>query len=318
MNSVSWKEKYPKNNKPKDSSLKEFWSTDVNNLFYEFSKIVADKYRMSITQWSYTSKYGWKLKGCIKSVEFIKNVIILDNGFLIDNIVVKNHNDISNVIKYISSLYTDDFIQKQKEHIEKRNKEQSERSKRRVEREVKELEEFMKQIEPSKLNKFKWEPKVPRNLLKKLYHDYMKMPGDSELLDDIGLRLYVRCLQGREERLLADQRKLKCHNCKLILSYSNNGLLVCDCGNGYIFREYMRSFNKNSMPSRSATPFFNEYIEKWQKAKDHKMKMQLIDWVIHQCHLNMLSGVTRHFAGCNLIEGTKKQVSELILSLAYD
>jgi len=31
----------------------------------------------------------------------------------------------------------------------------------------------------------------------------------------------------------------------------------------------------------------------------------------------MISNVKRCFAGCNLIEGTKKQVSELILDLAY-
>lgn len=79
----------------------------------------------------------------------------------------------------------------------------------------------------------------------------------------------------------------------------------------------MRSFNTNSMPSRSATPFFNEFIDKWPSAKGYAEKMRLIDWVIHECHVNMLSGVKRHFAGINLIEGTKQQVSELILSLAY-
>jgi hypothetical protein len=80
----------------------------------------------------------------------------------------------------------------------------------------------------------------------------------------------------------------------------------------------MRSFNKNGMPSRSATPFFNEFIEKWPSAKDYAEKMRLIDWVIHQCHLNMLSGVTRGFAAKNLFEGSKKELHDLILQLAYN
>jgi hypothetical protein len=80
----------------------------------------------------------------------------------------------------------------------------------------------------------------------------------------------------------------------------------------------MRSFNKNSMPSRSATPFFNDFINKWPLAKSYHEKMQLIDWVIHQCHLNMLSGVKRGFAGLNLIDGSKEEVRDLILILAYN
>jgi hypothetical protein len=46
--------------------------------------------------------------------------------------------------------------------------------------------------------------------------------------------------------------------------------------------------------------------------------MRLIDWVIHECHLNMFSGVKRGEAGTNLIHGSKKDVKALILKLAYN
>jgi len=78
------------------------------------------------------------------------------------------------------------------------------------------------------------------------------------------------------------------------------------------------------MPSRSATIFFNEFIDKWPTAKDSTTKMQLIDWVIHQCHQSMQTGVKStidgknfKFAGINIIEGSPKQVAELITHLAY-
>ncbi|MDR2572072.1 MAG: hypothetical protein LBD23_17480 [Oscillospiraceae bacterium] len=318
MVNMVWKAKYSKGDKPPESALLDFWSDDVRVLFEEFSRIAAEKYGMSVTQWSYTAKHGWKLKGCIKSIEFIKKIIILNDGFIIDEIVVKNRDDLEVAITYILSLYTDDFVCYFNEQIEKRNAKQSERSKRRIEREAKERSDILNRIDASRLNQFKWQPKVPRQLFLRLYKSHADMMLNEHLLDDIGLRLYVRCVQGRDERLLADQNKLKCHNCNAIVINTSSGYIECDCGSAYKFKDYMRSFNENSMPSRSATPFFNEFIDKWPNTKNKEQKMLLIDWIIHKCHLNLLSGVTRHFAGVNLIEGTKQQVSDLILKLAYD
>jgi hypothetical protein len=318
MTNTAWKAKYGKGNKPPESALLDFWSDSVRTLFEEFSKVAAEKYGMSITQWSYTAAYGWKLKGCIKSIEFIKKVAILDDGFMIGDVTVKTRDDLVPAIDYMSSLYTDDFTRYFNEQIEKRNAEQAERSKRRVNRETKERNDVLNRIDASKLNQFRWQPKVPCQLFVRLYKSHVNMMLDELLLDDVGLRLYVRCVQGRDERLLADQNKLKCHHCKVILQNTDSGIIECNCGYAYIFRDYMRSFNDNSMPSRSATPFFNEFIEKWPNLKSKEQKMLLIDWIIHKCHVNLRSGVERHFAGVNLIEGTKQQVSDLILKLAYD
>ena len=129
MKITAWLEKYPKKIKPKDSSLNDFWSVGLKNIFYEFSQIIANKHGVSITQWSYTSKYGWKLRGCIKSVVLIKDIIIFDEGFSVDNIIVKNQKDILSAIEYVASLYSEDFIQKQNDIIEKRNKKQIELTK---------------------------------------------------------------------------------------------------------------------------------------------------------------------------------------------
>jgi hypothetical protein len=169
--------------------------------------------------------------------------------------------------------------------------------------------------DPAKLNKFVWSPRISDKKIKQLYDSDAKMIYDEELVDEVGYTLYTRCLQGRDERLLANEGKLKCHHCGVINTSPPNGLIVCPCGYAYIFREYMRSFNKNGMPSRSATPFFNEFIIKWERVKTYADKMLAIDYVIHECHLDMLSGVKRGFAGGNLIDG--KNVQELILSLAY-
>jgi hypothetical protein len=313
---ISWKELYNESNRPAKSALDDFWNPNIRKLFIELSNYFHDQYDLALTNMTYTKSHGWIFKYTKLGVVLVKKVIILEDAFYIDNILVNDKNSMQNAYEYVDSLYTLDFIRQFNEKIEKRNKEQSKRSRRLYQDEKNELKEILKKVSSDKLNQFRWSPKVPLEYLKRLYRDDAKMLFNDELVDEVGYMLYTRCLQGRDERLLANEGKLKCHHCGKILIKTNSQLLQCDCGYAYIFREYMRNFNKNRMPSRSATPFFNEFIAKWPLAKDYSEKMRLIDWVIHQCHLNMLSGVTRGFAGTNLIQGTGEDVRNLILALA--
>jgi hypothetical protein len=312
-----WKKIYDVNNRPERSALDNFWNQDIRQLFIEISKRLADEYGLALTNLTYTKSNGWTFKFTKSGIALVKKVIILDDSFMLDNIRVDDRKSLEAAYEYVKSLYTPDFISAFNERIKKRNKRQSERAKRTAAQEKEKLEQVLKTVDKDKFNKFKWSPKVSPEDLKKLYNDDAKMRYNEDLADEIGWTFYARCLQGRDERILANENKLKCHNCGKVLSKTHSQLLKCDCGHYYIFNEYMRSFNRNSMPSRSATPFFNEFIKKWPLAHDYSEKMRLIDWVIHECHLNMFSGVKRGEAGTNLIQGSKKEVRALILTLAY-
>ena len=71
------------------------------------------------------------------------------------------------------------------------------------------------------------------------------------------------------------------------------------------------------MPTGGAAHIFNEFIDKWQRAATDSDKMRLIDWLIHEFHINLLSGTKGRFVGINLIQGTKSQIKDLIMNLAY-
>jgi hypothetical protein len=315
---VSWKELYDKSNRPNRAALNHFWKPTIRQLFVEFSNTVHEQYGLALTNLTYTKTHGWIMKFTKSGIVLVKKVIFIEDAFYIDHLLVNDAESMQTTLEYVASLYTPDFLKQFQFKIEKRNKKQLERSKRLAQKEKDALGEILETVGSDKLNRFKWSPKVSLRSLKRLYREDAKMLYNEELVDEVGYTLYARCLQGRDERLLANENKLKCHNCGKILSKTNGQILPCECGHYYVFREYMRSFNKNSMPSRSATPFFNDFINKWPLAKSYHEKMQLIDWVIHQCHLNMLSGVTRGFAGLNLIDGSREEVRNLILELAYN
>jgi len=319
INNTAWKESYGKDNYQFENStaLDDFWPADIRDIFKTFSNEMHIRFGLALTQPTYTKATGWKFKFTKLGVPLIKNVIIGDDCFCIDDIRVADDSDMQKAIEYVNGLYNTEFIAAFDEKIKKRNQKQVERAKQRVQQEKDEMESFCKSIDASKLNKFKWAPKVPRRHLIRLYESDAKMMIDSELLDEVGFMMYARCIQAKTECELSKIGKLKCHNCGLILLKPQNGLMTCGCSYSYIFREYMRSFNKNRMPYGGANPFFFKFIEAWPKMKSDAEKMRLIDWVIHECHLNMLSGVKRSFAGINLFEGTIEQITQLINELAY-
>jgi hypothetical protein len=120
-----------------------------------------------------------------------------------------------------------------------------------------------------------------------------------------------------------------CHHCNTVLdantvTYANytprskdNKPIICACGYAYTYREYRRSSNAVNMPGGRATPIFENFMQKWLQCKDTKSKMFLIDWLIHECHVTLMSGEKGRSVCINLIEGTLKQISDLILKLAY-
>jgi len=321
----TWKELYDNDNPPGPNALDSFWPTDIRRLFIEFSNDMNYNYKLLLNIIVYSKTYGWKFKLAKNRVVLINNIIIVNDAFYVDKICVKNELDLKRAEEFVLSLYTNAFIAESEKKITKRKRAQAERSRQRMEQESNERESFSKKVGKDKFNQFRWANRISRRLLVRLYESDAKMMLDDELLDEVGFTIYTRCLQGRDESILFGENKMKCHNCGAILTAQSRGeLLTCDCGHSYLLREYKRSFVADGMPSRSATIFFNEFIDKWPTAKDSTTKMQLIDWVIHQCHQSMQTGVKStidgknfKFAGINIIEGSPKQVAELITHLAY-
>ena len=69
------------------------------------------------------------------------------------------------------------------------------------------------------------------------------------------------------------------------------------------------------MCNGNADPFFLEYMSKWEKVRSNAEKMMLIDWLIHQFHVQ--DQIPGRAVGVNIIAGTNKQVADLIVDLAY-
>jgi len=315
---MEWDELYPKNVKPAYELFLEYFPDDIRELFLRFNQEMNDKYFVYNKWQRFEKNHGWVYGFCRNYRFELVSVIVKSDCFKVCGISVRDEKALEKVFEKTKIKYDSGYEQRYAEVCEKKKKNQIERSKKRVVQEKLQMEELTKQADNEMLNKFKWCKKVSRNDLERLYASEAKGLMDTELFEEIGSMFYIRCTQAREVRSFMEQGKLLCLNCGKVLQVRGYVVVeACECGYCYTYREYRRSCNAANMPGGRAVPVFDEFTEKWAKCGDSTQKMMLIDWLVHQCHVTMMSGIAGRSVGVNLIEGTKKQVSDLILKLAY-
>ena len=329
---TEWKEKYTRKQKPAYDELLNFFQPHIRELFLRFDREMKEQFKVQNKYHRFLPSAGWtygygRSYGC----ELLA-VTIKDDCFTVLGIDVKDEGSLRSAFNIVKKTYDDGFEERYAVICVKRRADQIERSKKRVAREKTEMERLAENVDPDKLNKFKWHKKVSRNDLLRLYQGESKGMIDEILLDDIGLTFYMRCKQAKEVRECMDKGQIICHHCGTILkagrvsptasvlrkSASDSLIISCECSYSYTYREYRRSCNAVNMPGGRAEPIFENFMQKWPECRGMKSKMLLIDWLVHECHVTLMSGARGRSVCVNLIEGTLKQISDLILKLAYE
>ncbi len=319
MSSESWKILYGKGrqNRPGIAEIIAFLPDGVGALFQEFSQCLAREYDVGCKPPIYTETDGWIYRFGRYDINLLNHVSMEDGAFSVQGFRVSDEAGLREALEIAGSLY-DSYKEYFTSTVAVKKEKQKQNAQKRMARERSELEALSGVIDKARFNRYRWSPKLSRQTLKRLYESDAKGLMDEELVDNVGYTLYARCLQGRDERLLIESGKLKCHHCGEIWRVRGMGTLIeCSCGYQYLFRDYMRSFRTDNMPSGAATAIFNAFIEDWPCAKGYAEKMRLVDGLIHEFHINLNSGVRGRFVGVNLIEGSKKQIGDLIFGLAY-
>lgn len=313
-----WKEKYTKDRKPAYSELLEFFDSNIRGLFVIFDNEMRGRFKVHNKYHRYSNAEGW-VYGYGRSYNCELLTVTVGSGFFrVLGVTVIDEESLNNALMEAEKKYENGFEEYCADVSAKRRENQIERSKKRVEREKMQMSKLIENIELEKFNKFKWAEKVSRKNLQRLYQSDAKGIIDDELLDDVGFTFYVRCKQAKEVMELLEKGRILCHHCGTVIqAKSYTEPIKCQCGYIYTYREYRRSCRAASMPAGRATPIFNDFIEKWPACKTAPQKMMTIDWLIHECHVTLMSGEKGRSVCVNLIDGTLSQISDLINKLAY-
>lgn len=310
----SFRERFPQCHRPELTDLEDFWRAETAALFRDFAEYLLQEYdlRFGVPVWSETD--GWTYRIGKSGVYLFRKIRILTEGFVVDGIAVRDRADYALLLEHAAGVY-EQKEQEFRRKIAAVNSRQAQREKVRVQREREERKALQDRLLPEKYNVFRWPCKLDVCKLRKLYRQDAAGIRDMELVDEVGLTLYLRCKYGKEDMERMERGAIRCHGCGGEIGGAED-FRQCSCGYQYSYREYRRSFRRNNMPTGAAAKVFEEYIRQWERADGYGEKMLLIDRLLHEFHLSLISGVQHRPVAMNFLDGTRKQVDEVIRSLA--
>lgn len=179
-------------------------------------------------------------------------------------------------------------------------------------------------------SKIKWSPKIHPQKLVTLYQRYMAGQTEEAEVDDVGLGLFLRV---RDILLIADHQ-LICPQCGEVFvvpparsparkpeqtsARSEEQTLdqtKCPnptCSFSISWQEYHLSWRHKELWVGKAGPCFQQYFERYPRAKGINEKMIAIDTLIHSFHIDLKANLPNRTAANNLIEGSLRQVVDIL------
>lgn len=310
-----WVDASKNSHRPTMFEIREYFTPQAGYLIEKLNRRLVQSYGVKATPARYTKQNGWVIPYCLRGVAFFSLIIKDETCFSVNGIRICDENGLQDFFVDVDRRFHSGFSEKVQTMVNAGK----ERAKNKcLHEDVPDYkqEPLLQGSDPEKLNKFNWIPALSPAKLRKLYRSFANGALDQELLDDVGILFYLRCCQGIEEYDLISSDKLKCHHCGAIL-FKQEGLVLCTCGYQYTFEAYINSIKSHRMPGGNGFHIFKEYIEKWPRARTESEKMNLIDWMVHQCHISMSSGLPLRSVLKNLIDAPQKTAEKLVMELAY-
>jgi hypothetical protein len=162
-----------------------------------------------------------------------------------------------------------------------------------------------------------WSPRVPKGKLKRLYEAAAQGRYDDELVDDVGMMLFMRCrdiLRIRD----AKQGRVVCPRCEcsggetvIRRCAGREELLRCPkCGWSIRWDEYQSSYKRRQLNLGGAEKDFEDFVREYRRARDARERMKAIDRLVHAFHYSYRDQPDQPTrpVGVNLIVGKLPEV----------
>ena len=164
--------------------------------------------------------------------------------------------------------------------------------------------------------KIRWNPRISREKIWRLYQSEVSGALDSELLDDLGISLLLRC----ESILLVTSSSVVCPQCSQSFPLLKTGkfhdpeeLHSCpSCSWETTWKAYHESWSKSRLFGGKAVTAFRDFVEAYPHAASNGEKMVRIDTLLHAFHWDTQANAPNRLAANNLVEGNHAQVLELL------
>lgn len=170
--------------------------------------------------------------------------------------------------------------------------------------------------------KITWSPVVSRDKIRRLYEGEGRGLLDTELLEDVGISLLLRC----ESILMVSTHRIRCPGCgtefqleSKVLRRNRDDRYFCpgdDCSWSITWGEYHSSWSKRRLFGGKALSAFRRYVNDYPRAATVARKMIAVDQLLHAFHWDLQAAAPNRLAADNLIDGNHSQVLQLLDELS--
>jgi len=175
----------------------------------------------------------------------------------------------------------------------------------------------------------KWNKKVPKELIARLYKKTSTGIFDDELIDEAGWALYSRCESIVAVTFGYEEKYLPCPKCSSNIKLAHDEF-KCECGGlNATWSEFRASYKGKQLYAANAVDIFTDYCKNFPVKKTYVDKLICIDVLIHSFHIHRSYDIKKgehtpesaelklnRPTGANLIEGTLKEVVEFLNNLS--
>ena len=163
-----------------------------------------------------------------------------------------------------------------------------------------------------------WAPRVKPAQVRQLYLLDAQGIRDEELINDVGSRLYSRCLSFLEATD-ATAGRVHCPACGQIVRHKlrKAAVLRCACGWSLPWADYFATIQHRQLSgAEPVIQLFQRYADGFPRARTLPEKMLLIDQLLHGFHWHARYGHTRP-AAVNLLDARLTEVIRFLDELSH-
>ena len=163
-----------------------------------------------------------------------------------------------------------------------------------------------------------WTPRVPRNVIQRLYERDAEGIVDETLIDEVGVAFLAR-IESIDRVGDALSGQAHCPHCDRTIphEFDKEEWIRCpSCRWQLRWDDYHRSFRGKYLAALGIKPFLHEFAGAYPRARDPRAKMILIDTLIHRYHWE-LEGNPEGPGAKNLIGGKSDDLVTFLNDLTY-
>lgn len=159
--------------------------------------------------------------------------------------------------------------------------------------------------------RIRWAPRLPPRLLERLYQADAGGLRDTELCEEVGVRLFARC----RAFVLVSEWEVECPACRGVFAVARQGRSLCPTTGCAFLTDptaYRTSLQNHYVYPGRAMDAFRRFFRGYPKTKTYADKILMIDELIHAFHIDEATGTPVKSLASKLLEGNKNEAVQLL------